>query len=86
MGTRPAERFVVCVTNTGYETSLQRNKIYAVIAGRDAADVGDIRIIDETGEDYLYPAEGRARTTVRDRRYRKAVAAHGRWRKGRVKG
>jgi hypothetical protein len=57
MGTRPAERFVVCVANAGYETSLHRNKICAVIADRDAADVGDIRIIDETGEDYLYPAE-----------------------------
>jgi hypothetical protein len=57
MVARPAERFVVCVANAGYETSLQRNKIYAAIADRDAADVGDIRIIDETGEDYLYPAE-----------------------------
>ena len=57
MGARPAERFVVCVANAGYETSLHRNKIYAVIADAEAADDGDIRIIDETGEDYLYPAD-----------------------------
>lgn len=50
-------RFAVCIGNKGYEASLQRNKIYAVIDDADAANTGDIRIVDESGEDYLYPAE-----------------------------
>ena len=57
MNSPSAARFAVCVANTGYETSLHRNKIYAVIAVTDAAHDGDIRIVDESGEDYLYPAE-----------------------------
>jgi hypothetical protein len=55
MTTLPKARFAVCVTNEGYETSLQRNKIYAVIDDADAAADDDLRIVDETGEDYLYP-------------------------------
>jgi hypothetical protein len=50
-------RFAVCVANAGYEASLQRNKIYVVIEDDDAAADGDIRILDESGEDYLYPSD-----------------------------
>jgi len=50
-------RFVVCVDNSSYEASLERRKIYAVIADPDAAHDGDIRIVDESGEDYLYPMD-----------------------------
>jgi len=50
-------RFVVCVDNSNYEASLERGKIYAVVPDRDAARDGDIRIIDESGEDYLYPMD-----------------------------
>lgn len=50
-------RFAVCVKNDGYEASLERNKIYAVIFDADAAKEGDVRVIDESGEDYLFPAE-----------------------------
>jgi hypothetical protein len=57
MSTVSSTRFAVCVANTGYEASLERNKIYAVIDDADAANDGDIRIVDESGEDYLYPAE-----------------------------
>lgn len=56
MTTFSGNRFAVCVANEGYETSLQRNKIYAVIEDADAAADGDLRIVDETGEDYLYPS------------------------------
>lgn len=52
----PKPRFVVCVQNEGYEASLERNKIYAFIPDPDAARDGDIRVVDESGEDYLYPA------------------------------
>ena len=49
--------FAVCVNNTEYPASLELHKIYRVIADDDAAQDGDIRVIDESGEDYLYPAE-----------------------------
>ena len=47
-------RFVVCVDNTGYAASLELHKIYRVVPDEDAAADGDIRVIDESGEDYLY--------------------------------
>ena len=54
---KPTRRFVVCIKNEGYEAALERNKIYRVKADPDAAKDGDIRVVDESGEDYLYPAE-----------------------------
>ena len=48
--------FVVCINNTDYPASLEMHKIYRVITDKDAKDEGDIRIIDESGEDYLYPS------------------------------
>jgi hypothetical protein len=53
----PAPRFVVCIENTGYPASLELHKIYRVLPDADAARDGDVRIVDESGEDYLYPAE-----------------------------
>jgi len=47
-------KFVVCVDNSDYPASLERNKIYRVIPDEEAAVDGDIRVIDESGEDYLY--------------------------------
>ena len=54
--TRTPSQFVVCIKNTGYPASLELHKIYRVIPDKDAAEDGDIRVIDESGEDYLYPA------------------------------
>jgi hypothetical protein len=48
--------FVVCINNENYPASLELHKIYRVIPDKDASVDGDIRIIDESGEDYLYPA------------------------------
>jgi hypothetical protein len=48
--------FAVCINNTEYPTSLERHKIYRVLPEEEAARDGDIRVIDESGEDYLYPA------------------------------
>jgi len=48
--------FVVCIRNTGYEVSLELHKIYRVLPEEDAGSEGDLRIVDESGEDYLYPA------------------------------
>lgn len=56
MARAPIAKFVVCITNDGYEASLERNKIYAMVEDAAAADDGDLRIVDESGEDYLYPA------------------------------
>ncbi len=53
--TAPVE-FAICVENAGYPASLQLDKIYRMLPDNDAALDGDIRVIDESGEDYLYPA------------------------------
>lgn len=53
---RSNPRFAVCVQNDGYEASLQRNKLYVVLPDPDAEREGDVRVVDESGEDYLYPA------------------------------
>lgn len=49
-------RLAVCLRNKGYEASLELHKIYRVVPDKDAAEDGDIRVVDESGEDYLYPA------------------------------
>lgn len=49
--------FVVCVTNRGYAASLERHKIYRVLKDADAEEEGDLRVIDESGEDFLYPSK-----------------------------
>ena len=46
-----APRFAVCVQNAGYEASLERNKIYVVIPDAAAERKGDLRVVDESGED-----------------------------------
>jgi hypothetical protein len=50
-------RFVVCVKNEDYPASLELRKIYQVIPDARAAEHRLIRVIDESGEDYLYPAD-----------------------------
>jgi hypothetical protein len=52
-----AFKFAVCIENDDYEASLELHKIYRVLADKDAEVDGDIRVIDESGEDYLYPAD-----------------------------
>ncbi len=49
--------FAVCIKNDDYPASLELHKIYQVLPDEDAAANGDIRVIDESGEDYLYPAD-----------------------------
>lgn len=46
---------VVCVKNRGYEASLERRKIYRVQPDKQAFERGLLRIIDESGQSYLYP-------------------------------
>jgi hypothetical protein len=54
---RTEARFVVCVKNKGYAASLELRKLYQLVADGAAAELGQIRVIDESGEDYLYPEE-----------------------------
>ena len=53
---RASTRYVVCVENTGYPASLELHKIYRAVPDPDLAADGDIRVVDESGEDYVYPA------------------------------
>lgn len=50
-------RFVVCVRNAGYPASLEVRKIYRALPDRSAERHAMLRIVDESGEDYLYPAK-----------------------------
>jgi hypothetical protein len=62
------------VRNEGYEVSLERRKIYQVLEDSDAARHRQVRVIDESGEDYLYPA-GYFRSLDLPPAVRRAVAA-----------
>lgn len=48
-------QLVVCVKNEGFEASLERRKIYVSIADELAQSHKLIRVVDESGDDYLYP-------------------------------
>lgn len=49
------KHFMICVDNRGYELSLEVRKLYEVLTDRTAEKHHQIRVIDESGEDYLYP-------------------------------
>lgn len=49
------KRLVICVRNKGYAASLEKRKVYVAIPDCTAAKHGHIRVIDESGDDYLYP-------------------------------
>jgi hypothetical protein len=55
MAKAQAKQLVVCVDNKGYATSLEKRKIYVALRDADAEKHGLFRIVDESGEDYLYP-------------------------------
>ncbi len=50
-------KFAVCINNEDYEVSLELRKIYKVLPDAKAAEHRYIRVIDESGEDYLYPED-----------------------------
>ena len=50
-------QLVICIDNSGYEVSLERRKIYVALPDARAEKLDQIRVIDESGEDYLYPQE-----------------------------
>jgi hypothetical protein len=55
--TNKHEAFVLCVRNDGYAASLERRKVYATLPDAAAAKHDMVRIVDESGQDYLYPAD-----------------------------
>jgi len=50
-----AHHFVVCLRNDDYPASLETRRIYECLPDPDAEKHGQLRIVDESGEDYLYP-------------------------------
>lgn len=54
---RSEARFALCVEGRDYPASLECRKVYQVLADAQAAKLGRVRVVDESGEDYLYPAE-----------------------------
>ena len=48
--------FAVCIRNAGFAASLEVRKLYPVVADADAEANDLVRVVDESGEDYVYPA------------------------------
>lgn len=55
MSKSPSQQFVVCIANDDYAASLEKRKIYLALPDRAAEKHGLLRIVDESGDDYLYP-------------------------------
>jgi hypothetical protein len=51
----PSRQLVICINNECYPASLEKRKIYVVLADRAGEKHGLLRIINESGDDYLYP-------------------------------
>ena len=49
--------YAICLSNEGYEFSLEPRKLYQLLSDPEGQKHGMVRIIDETGEDYLFPAD-----------------------------
>jgi hypothetical protein len=54
---KASKGLVICVKNEGYSVSLERRKLYVALPDAQASKHGQLRVIDESGEDYLYPQE-----------------------------
>ncbi|HET6854477.1 MAG TPA: hypothetical protein VFH46_19410 [Pyrinomonadaceae bacterium] len=54
---KSASSYVLCIDDGGYRVSLEVRKVYVTLPDERAAEDQFIRVIDETGEDYLYPAK-----------------------------
>lgn len=65
---------VVCIRNQGFEASLELRKIYPTVVDAAAHELGLLRVVDESGDDYLYP-EGNFLPVVLPLTVRRAVLA-----------
>jgi hypothetical protein len=52
---RRTAQYLLCVRNNGYPASLQTRRLYEQLPDKEAEARGLVRVIDESGEDYLYP-------------------------------
>ncbi len=50
------DKFLLCIDNEGHEASLEIRKLYETIPDKEAQRHNQVRVIDESGEDYLYPS------------------------------
>jgi len=50
-------KFVVCLSNEGYEASLEIGKLYRLIPDKEAEEHGYLRVVDESGEDYAFSSD-----------------------------
>jgi hypothetical protein len=50
-----SKHFAICIKNKGYEVSLEKRKIYSVVDDKDASGQDLMRVVDESGDSYLYP-------------------------------
>jgi hypothetical protein len=57
MPKKPASQYLLCVRNEAYPVSLEVRKVYRALRDPAAAAKKFVRVIDESGEDYLYPAD-----------------------------
>jgi hypothetical protein len=74
MAKQPSTQLVVCIDNEGYGASLERRKIYVALRDAPAEKHRLLRIIDESGDDYLYPKK-LFRSIALPQAIRKAVLA-----------
>jgi hypothetical protein len=74
MAKLPARQLFVCIDNDGYSASLEKRKIYVALRDDEADKRGLLRIVDESGDDYLYP-KTLFRSIVLPQAVRKAVLA-----------
>ncbi len=74
MAKTQTKQLVVCVNNGGYAVSLEKRKIYVALRDAVAEKHGMLRIVDESGEDYLYP-KTMFRTIALSTAVRRAVLA-----------
>jgi len=57
-------RFVFCLENRGYPCSLELRKVYRALPDPGAERHGMVRVVDESGEDHLYPRDWFVRVTL----------------------
>ncbi len=74
MAKTQVRQLVVCVDNDGYAASLERRKIYVALRDAGAEKHNLLRVVDESGEDYLYP-KAFFRSIALPQAVRKAVLA-----------
>jgi hypothetical protein len=74
MSKQRPRRVVICLNNEGYAASLEKRKLYVMLRDAEAEKHGLVRIIDESGDDYLYPKTF-FRSIMLSQAVRKAVLA-----------